>query len=555
MRMYAATVDQDLLTPRSRNAYYTRQKLLFVLVVTLVSLIPLVGISYFSFRYYKNSWIDRSSTELVSLADSRIEIIELFLNDQQDLMASLVALYSPEYISEAGNLEKIFNGVKHNEVITDLGVIDRSGEHLAYVGPFRQQLEGRNYSQAEWFTVVLSNGEYISDIFSGFRGVPHFVVAVTDPGETIILRATVNSDMFNSLLDRAEVGEGGDAFILNKDGIAQTPSRLGSLDLPVSLGEVAAGNSTSVYQTDDFIYTITPLKNGDWYLVLKEDIDNSLAGFYAARNRAILLIGMAVALIITVAAMLIFPMINRIKEADLQRMALNNRMLEVEKMALIGRLASSVSHEINNPLQIIESQAGWISDLLDDEQPERLENLEEYRGAIGKIRTHVRRARDITHRLLGLSRAGTAEPVKTDINNLIEDTVSFLENEADKNEIVIARNLDGKLPEIKTDASQLQQVFLNIINNAIEAIGRDGQITIGTRAVSGGILAEFSDSGTGIEEDVKKKIFDPFFTTKKGKGTGLGLSISDNIIQRLGGDIEVTTNEQGGSCFQVFLPE
>lgn len=555
MKMYAATIKKDSLEPRSRIAYYQRQKLLLTLIVTMVSVLPLVGISYLSLNYYKDSWIEKTSAELGNLADSRRETIELFLLNQNVRLGSLISLYSPEYLAQQDNLQHVFDASNKTGVMTDLGVIDQTGTHVAYIGPFTEQLAGRNYAQTDWFTEVMRKGNYTSDIFSGFRGVPHFVVAVANPDRTQILRATINSDLFNALLASAELSPGGDAFILNRAGEPQTPSRANDVETPFQLSELPA-SGTTVIQTDDFIYSATSLNDGNWILVLKEDIDSALTEFFSARNKVIVLVILAILAIVSTATVLISSMVNRIQEADRQRTSLNNRVLESERMALIGRLAASVSHEINNPLQIIEGQAGWIDELLTDEKEESVENLGEYRQAIAKIRTHVNRAKLITHRLLGFSHAGEMVMARTDINQVVGETVSFLEGEANKNGITIFREFQTDLPHIVTDSSQLQQVLLNLVNNAIDAIERDGQITVNTAAVAGGgIVISISDTGPGLSEEVRQRIFAPFFTTKNGKGTGLGLSISFNIIQRLGGDIKADNNEQGGSVFQVFLPD
>ncbi|MDO8735479.1 MAG: histidine kinase dimerization/phospho-acceptor domain-containing protein, partial [Thermoleophilia bacterium] len=483
MKMYAATIKKDILEPRSRIAYYRKQKLLLILIVTLVSVLPLIGISYLSLNYYKDSWIAKTSDELASLADSRRETIELFLLNQNVRLGSLQSLYSPEYLSQQANLQHVFEATNRTGVMTDLGVIDSSGDHVAYIGPFTEQLSGVNYAREDWFTEVMRKGSYTSDIFSGFRGVPHFVVAVANPERTQILRATINSDLFNALLASAELSPGGDAFILNRAGEPQTPSRADTVETPFQLSELPV-TGTTVIQTDDYIYSATSLNDGNWILVLKEDIDSALTEFFSARNKVIVLVVLAIIAIVGTATVLISSMVNRIQEVDKQRTSLNNRVLESERMALIGRLAASVSHEINNPLQIIEGQAGWMGELLSDEKEESVENLDEYRQAIEKIRTHVNRAKLITHRLLGFSHAGEMVMAKTDINHVFGETISFLEGEANKNGILIVREFQADLPEILTDSSQLQQVLLNLVNNAIDAIDRDGRITATTAAAA-----------------------------------------------------------------------
>jgi two-component system NtrC family sensor kinase len=550
--MYSATIEEEALKPKTAGAYYSRQKLLFILAMVLVSVIPLIGISYFTFNFYRSSWLENTSSELATLTESRKQIIELFLADQNDLLSGIVDLYSPEYLSDQSNLEQLFKSWNSSGVITDLGLIDASGAHVSYVGPFRDQLSDKNYAGEVWFSEAMRRGNYTSDIFSGFRGVPHFVVAVADPSKQFILRATVNSDMFNSLLASADVGEGGDAFILNRRGELQTPSRLGSSNAPFMLE--GSDGSTQMSQDNDFIYAAAPLKGGDWLLVLQEDTDSTLSQFFSARNSALILIGLAIVLIASVAAVVTISLMNRIKDADSKRTELNNRLLEMERMALVGRLASSVSHEINNPLQIIESQAGWIEELLQDEKPGQLPDAGEYEEAVQKIRTHVQRAKRITHRLLGFSHAGERPVTSTDINTLVQETVSFLESEAASNGINIKQNLAEDLPQTATHPNQLQQVLLNIINNAMDAIGKDGTITVATHRSDAEIITEISDTGPGLGDELRRNVFDPFFTTKNGRNAGLGLSISYSIMQRLHGRIEVANGPRGGAMFSVILP-
>lgn len=556
MKMYTGTISEKTLKVKSSNTYYARQKQLFVLVVIIVSVMPLVIISLSASHYYKKSWLEKTSAELADLADSRKEIIDLFLESQENLLSGFVKLYSLDYLRAQENLEKLFLAMNRSGVIVDLGVIDRNGRHLAYTGPYKQQLTGKNYAKAEWFSEVMRSGRYVSDVFSGYRNEPHFIAAVTDPEKTWILRATINSELFNSLLASAKVGPGGDAYIINTDGEMQTPSLLGKNILSAGkLRMLASKDKSQVYLTENFLYATAPIKNGDWTLVLKTDVNTSLAEFYTARNRDILIIVCASLIILAVATLLVRSMVNKIEDADRKRMALNNRMRQVEKMALVGRLATSVAHEINNPLQIITDQAGWVNELLDDEDSSCLKNIDEYRDSLSKIRGNVKRAGEITHRLLGFSRSNDSERKETDINLLIKDTAALLSNEAKTHHITLKYLLDPNLQGIVTDPSQLQQVFLNILNNAIDAVGQDGNITITTSRNGEHVAAEFADSGPGLSPDAIERLFDPFYTTKKpGEGTGLGLSISFSIMQRLGGDLKAANKKEGGSIFKVLLP-
>ena len=556
MKMYTATIPGSALKVRSRESYYARQKRLFVLVVILVAIIPLLFISWTASHFYQKSWLNKTTVALTSLANSRREIIDLFLGSQENILAGYAELYDFAWLSTPGNLEKLFKAMNHQGVIIDLGLIARDGSHLAYTGPFAEDLKDKNYAEARWFAEVMQSGRYISDVFTGYRGVPHFIVAVTDPTRSWVLRATINSALFNALLASAEVGPGGDAFILNQQGELQTPSRLGLAALPAGeKGLLTTDGALTIHHAQGSLYATTGMKNNAWTLVLKTDIPTSLADFYRARQRDHLIIACAALLILAVSTILVRSMMNKVEGADQQRMLLYDRIRYSEKMALIGRMAANVAHEINNPLQIIGDQAGWLDELLDEEDPASLKNTAEYRAAFAKIKAQVKRASTITHRLLGFSRSTDGLKAPTSINTLVEETVSFLEKEAANHRIAIRRNLDPGLPEINTDSSQLQQVFLNILNNAFDAISNDGMVNISTSLNARQLAVEFADSGPGLPEEVLKKVFEPFFTTKKaGSGTGIGLAISYSIVERLGGTIEVRNGKQGGCVFRVNLP-
>ena len=219
-------------------------------------------------------------------------------------------------------------------------------------------------------------------------------------------------------------------------------------------------------------------------------------------------------------------------------------------------MAAGIAHEINNPLAVIGEKAGWMKDLLGMEDVAGSENFQELLDAVNKIEYHVVRAKTVTHRLLGFARRMEPMVERVNINEILDESIEFLKNEARYRSIEIQSNYAPDLPLTTTDQAQLQQVFLNIINNGIDAIGKDGQITINTRAIkqNNEICVEISDNGPGIPKEVLQKIFDPFFTTKEvGKGTGLGLSISYSIIEKLGGRIMVASEEGTGHYFHYLF--
>ncbi len=227
---------------------------------------------------------------------------------------------------------------------------------------------------------------------------------------------------------------------------------------------------------------------------------------------------------------------------------------QASKLASIGRLAAGVAHEINNPLAIINEKAGLVNDLL--ELSSDVKDKEKLLALINGIFDSVNRCRTITHRLLGFARRMEVTHEVLDLNDIVKEVMGFLEKEILFRNIRLELNLAEGLPKIESDKGQLQQVFLNIINNAVDAIEEGGLIEVSTRVKDKNtVLVSIRDTGSGIPKDKLKSIFEPFYTTKeKGEGTGLGLFISYGIIKKLGGIVLVESEVNKGTTFTVELP-
>jgi len=228
-------------------------------------------------------------------------------------------------------------------------------------------------------------------------------------------------------------------------------------------------------------------------------------------------------------------------------------------MASLGELSAGVAHEINNPLAIILTERQILLDLL--EQTRNLDEgfKKELTESLNQMDVQINRCKRITHNLLRFSRRTRSVIEKVDLNSFLEEVVELMEREARSSGIRFQTELDENLKPVLSDPSQLQQVFLNLITNAIDA--HDGKpygtVRISTQADDEHQKAHivFADTGSGIPREILDKIFDPFFTTKAvGKGTGLGLSICYSIMQRLGGSISVKSQVGEGTEFTVTIP-
>jgi signal transduction histidine kinase len=230
------------------------------------------------------------------------------------------------------------------------------------------------------------------------------------------------------------------------------------------------------------------------------------------------------------------------------------QLIAAEKLAILGTFAAGVAHEINNPLAIINEKAGLMKDIL--EMSENCKHKIKFLNLLDAIFESINRCGKITHRILGFARKTEVSIEIFDLNDLIKYLTVFLEKEIFYKNIRLELNLKENLPEVRSDKGQLQQVFLNIIKNAIDAVENGGLVAVSTDIKDENMVkVSIKDNGHGISGEDLKHMFEPFFTTKeKGKGTGLGLSITYGIVKNLGGNILVESEVNKGTTFIVEIP-
>ena len=226
---------------------------------------------------------------------------------------------------------------------------------------------------------------------------------------------------------------------------------------------------------------------------------------------------------------------------------INSQLFRSEKLASLGKLAAGVAHEINNPLTGILTNSSLLLEDLPADDPRR-EDVE--------VMVHETiRCREIVKRLLDFARQTKPQKRLADINTLLENIILLVRNQTSFRNIVIEKHLSRDIPEVLVDPDQIQQVFVNIILNAAEAMTKGGELTIASAVSARGdnLVITIADTGPGIPEEVRERIFDPFYTTKE-HGTGLGLSISYGIVEQHGGIINVESSVGKGSLFTIQLP-
>jgi two-component system, NtrC family, sensor kinase len=546
--------------------HYQVLRIKIVAMTLCFSLIPLFALGITIYYQFSTAYTGKLTERLKALVQNRRSVIELFFDERLSQLTTVAHTHSLEKMRDEAYLGKVFEIMQtRSRHFIDIGVIDDRGDHLAYVGPHYEQLKPVNYAQEDWFQKVMASGTYVSDVFLGFRKIPHFIIAVTtrENNRTWILRATINSEILDNIVAAAQIGKRGDAFLINRQNILQTQPRfsgelLGHPTTPNFASAVGTTVEEIVQAGEQSLFATIQIPNRNWVLVVKEDPKDEMAPLFQAQYIETIILIAGVLLVVTGTILTTRSMTNELMRIEREKAVAGDMVVQSSKMAALGKMAAGIAHEINNPLQIIGEKAGWMKDLLEKEDVKASENWEEFDDCIRKIERQIERSRVITHRLLRFGRRMEPTQDMVDINRILAETLTFLENEAHHREIKITANYADKLPPVTTDAAQLQQVFLNIIDNAIDAVGKGGAIQIQTSYNSENnrnIAVEITDNGQGIPKELLDRIFDPFFTTKTAQeGTGLGLSISYSIMEKLGGRITVASEKGIGTTFTIYIP-
>ena len=244
----------------------------------------------------------------------------------------------------------------------------------------------------------------------------------------------------------------------------------------------------------------------------------------------------------------------RVQEKTDELVRAQDQMLQVEKMASLGKLAAVVAHEINNPLASVVTYAKTMVRKM-NRQPELSEGCRENLTYIQAISDEATRCGKIVSQLLAFARRGNETLAPMNINEVVENALFLVNHQLELNGVEAVRRLDPSVPSIVADQNQVQQFLMALIINAAQAMPQGGELTVATAPAEGGITVEVTDNGPGMEPRVAKHAFEPFYTTKSaGGGVGLGLSVVYGIVKRHGGRIDLDTAPGKGCRFSIFLP-
>jgi PAS domain S-box-containing protein len=335
-------------------------------------------------------------------------------------------------------------------------------------------------------------------------------------------------------------------------------ARLSEVQFQGGFGNLVTGSRTEVL-TPEYLPHLPPLVAefiradglGSWIWVLlwSKDTPIGMMGISSRENRVYtsndenLLVAIGRQLATTIEKVRLYEETCRAYE-DLRKT--QEQLLQSEKMSAVGQLIAGVAHELNNPLTAI---LGYAQLLESEGLSERAEDF------VSKLFKQAQRTHRVVQSLLSFARQRKPQKEHVDICKVLEETLALRDYDLKVNDITLLREFESPPPAVTADPHQLEQVFLNIINNAVDAMleaGRGGTLEVRVHTKGGNVHTEFNDSGPGIKEP--HRIFEPFYTTKGvGKGTGLGLSICYGIIQEHGGQIRARNGSNGGAIIEVVL--
>lgn len=547
----------------SRHLFNYRRIWKAVVVLTgSVALIPLIFLAVVDYHVTRQALESEHRLRTARLVSNTGRTVSFFLSERRSALAFIAKDRSCRS-GDQQRLRTILENLKQSfgGGFVDLGIIDKRGIQVNYAG--LEDLSGKDYSGQDWYRKVLERGSYVSDVFLGYRNTPHIVIAVkgtTEEGEDFVLRSSIYMDPFEELLGHLEMAGGGDAFIVNTEGRLQTSSKhygkiLEKITIPVphfspktEIEDVIGPDGGELLVGYRFIDE-TP-----FLIMIVKSKKELMEPWFRTRLLLVGFLLFSITVILAVIAATAAYLIKKMRIADEQRLMSFHKLEYSNKLATIGRLAASVAHEINNPLAIINEKAGLIKDLFTIRRQYSADDR--LLAMVDSILKSVSRAGAITKRLLTFAKNFDASMESLHLGKVIEDVLGFLRKDAELRSINIKVDSPPDLPQIESDRGKLQQILLNIINNAFLAMkdGGDLEISVGSRDKDS-VYIRIKDNGCGISKENLDHIFEPFFSTRvKEGGTGLGLSITYGLVQELGGRIEVESEVGKGTTFTITLP-
>lgn len=457
---------------------------------------------------------------------------------------------------------------KRKEIL-DVALVDSQGIVRAYAGP--NVYKGTHVVPGLWLDEALERGSSISGVMSGQLGLPHFVMSkrFSQEDQAFVLRMSLDPDVFTQMLTNVRE-DGVDVFLINRKGEVvagsggQVLTREQELVDPVFLSRIGTAFWDPI---SNAAYSSRVMRHAGWILAARKHSPS----LYRATDSAFLFLGLSIfcgGIIVFLSSLYLTGYVEKmLQQRDDEREKLREQLYRAGRLAELGEMSAGFAHEINNPLQIMKSDQAYIEMLLQDfkaragQDADFMGDVDEMAASLNQIKLQIDRCARITHSILSFGRSGKSEAQNIDVAKFIPEVLTMIQKKIQLGNIALRVDIPPTRMVVHVDPARLQQVLLNLLNNAIYAASevshiRPGEILLACSAEGADMVRiAIRDNGPGIGEDQKTLIFTPFYTTKPaGSGTGLGLSVCHGIVESMKGVLDFTSVKGQGATFYILLP-
>jgi len=543
--------DRSFTISATRDFPYYRKVWKKVVVILIASaFLPLVVIGGGMYVYMASIIKHKTMEALQTEVDSHKNSIDSFLTERtMDLKLisennSLAKMISP------GTIEQVLSLLQNQlPCFQDLGIIGQEGDHLAYTGPY--DLTTKNYRDTFWFKAVMVQGIYVSDVFSGFRNEPHFIIAVKrNEGKNVwILRATIMSGLFDNIVTQVAGNRKGDVYLINSKGDFQTnPRKGGKLMMRSQISPPGRFKGVQVEEKDSTITLTTWLDTVPWLSVVSVDKRDIFETLRKMGNISLFVVLLAGFLIVLAILLTTDSLVSMLEEKRKNKHSLDSRLRRTVFLASSMKLSKGVFSDLNDILSNIHVTATLMKEQAGPT------NFGETDLMAEQIFSESIRGKNLIDSFIRFT--APKDPIIMDVNihMILNRIIVFLKTPLIEKNIGIITDFQEGLPSVRSDVTALRQVFLNLLLNASAVAGANSSIWVSTSMKENVVTISVADDGPGLGDADMEQIFGLQHLTKRGDW-GFGLAISRAIMERIGGEISVKNGEEHGLVFEIRVPE
>jgi len=344
---------------------YARLRTVLMASMTLVPLVPFLCVMAIGYRYFTRALETNTLSAMARIVADHRRMIDSFLSERRADLSFITRAYDFEQVKRPEVLSELFENLQRAaHAYVDLGVFDTNGLLVAYRGPY--SLTGKIYKETDWFREAERRGYYIGDVFLGYRNIPHFIVAVcrNSPQGRWMIRATIDSLLFNDLVKKVRLGKTGEAYVINSEGVLQTDRRSGG-DLMQILDDAVERPKTQeqirTFLAKDtpgtsYLYATALLKGGEWMLIARQEQSDAFSALHSAAYLILFITGICGLVVVVIAQFMTGRIVRHMERTDAEKDRLRYQLIGAARLVELGEMAAGFAHEVNNPLQIIPNE-------------------------------------------------------------------------------------------------------------------------------------------------------------------------------------------------------